>query len=118
MQGKKTAFSGIGPDSLLKFHSRALLLSTPGATAYLKERVDFPINKKEVLFDIEVDPMRGVVYLHGFVKREYARSDMAIFLPHFAVGIEPIHEEAAFRSAWEYLNARVQDSTIYYIRED
>ena len=36
------------------------------------------------------------------------------FTPHFAAGIEPIHEEAAFRGAWEYLTARVQDSTIYY----
>jgi predicted RecB family nuclease len=90
------------------------LLSTPGATAYLKERVDFPINQKEVFFDIEADPMRGVVYLHGFVEREYARSDTATFMPHFADGIETIHEEAAFRGAWEYLTARVQDSTIYY----
>jgi predicted RecB family nuclease len=90
------------------------LLTTPGATAYLKERVEFPINQKEVFFDIEADPMRGVVYLHGFVEREYARSDTATFMPHFAAGIETTHEEAAFRGAWEYLTARVQDSTIYY----
>ena len=114
MQGKKTVFPGIGPDSLLKFHSRAQLLSTPGATAYLKEKIDFPISQKEVFFDIEADPMRGVVYLHGFVEREYARSDAVTFILHFADGIEPIHEEAAFRGAWEYLTARVQDSTIYY----
>lgn len=113
-QGKKTVFPGIGPDSLLKFHSRALLLTSPGATAYLKERVDFPINQKEVFFDIEADPMRGVVYLHGFVEREYAHPETATFMPHFALGIEPIHEEVAFRGAWEYLTARVQDSTIYY----
>jgi predicted RecB family nuclease len=114
VQGKKTIFPGIGSDSLFKFHSRALLLSTPGATAYLKERVDFPISHKEVFFDIEVDPMRDVVYLHGFVEREYKRADTATFMPHFAAGIKPIHEEAAFRSAWKYLTARVQDSTIYY----
>jgi uncharacterized protein len=113
-QGKKTVFPGIGPDSLLKFHSRAILLTTPGAAAYLKERVEFPIDQKEVFFDIEADPMRGIVYLHGFVEREYARSDMATFMPHFAAGFEPIHEESAFRGAWEYLSARVQDSTIYY----
>jgi predicted RecB family nuclease len=114
VQGKKTVFSGIGPDTLHKFHSRAQLLSTPGATAYLKERVDLPINKREVFFDIEADPMRGVVYLHGFVEREHARPETATFMPHFAAGIEPIHEEAAFRGAWEYLTARVQNSTIYY----
>ncbi len=58
--------------------------------------------------------MRGVVYLHGFVDREYARPETAIFIPHFAAGVESIHEEAAFRGAWQYLTARVQDSTIYY----
>jgi uncharacterized protein len=114
VQGEKTVFPGIGPDSLLKFHARAQLLSTPGATAYLKKRVYLPINQKEVFFDIEADPMRGVVYLHGFVERHYARPETATFMPHFAAGIEPMHEEAAFRGAWEYLTARVQDSTIYY----
>jgi uncharacterized protein len=114
VQGKKTVFSGIGPGTLRKCHSRALLLNTPGAAAYLKERVEFPINQKEVFFDIEADPMRGVVYLHGFVEREYARPETATFMPHFAGGIEPIHEETAFLGAWEYLTARVQDSTVYY----
>jgi uncharacterized protein len=114
VQGKKTVFPGIGPDSLFKFHARAQLLSIPGATAYLKERVNLPINQKEVFFDIEADPMRGVVYLHGFVERHYARPETATFMPHFAAGIEPMHEEAAFRGAWNYLTARVQDSTIYY----
>jgi uncharacterized protein len=113
-QGKKTVFPGIGQDTLLKFHSRAQLLSTPGAAAYLKERVDFQINQKEVFFDIEAVPMRGIVYLHGFVERQYARPETATFIPHFAAGIEPMHEEAAFRGAWKYLTARVQDSTIYY----
>jgi predicted RecB family nuclease len=90
------------------------LLSTPGATAYLKERIDLPINQKEVFFDIEADPMRDVVYLHGFVERDYASPATATFKPYFANGIESIHEEAAFKGAWEFITARVQDSTIYY----
>lgn len=114
VQGKKTAFQGIGPDSLFKFHARSQLLSTPGAAPYLKAKVDLPLNPKEVFFDIEADPMRGVVYLHGFVERDSARPDTATFTPCFADGIEPLHEEAAFRGAWNYLITRVQDSTIYY----
>ena len=114
VQGGKTVFPGIRPDSLFKFHARAQLLSTPGATAYLKDRVDLPISQKEVFLDIEADPMRGIVYLHGFVERDYARPETATFIPHFAAGIEAIHEEAAFRGAWNYLAARVKDSTIYY----
>src|SRR5208283_3411195 len=67
VQKKKTVFPGIGPDSLLKFHARAQLLNSLGATAYLKDAVAFPVTQREVYFDIEADPMRGVVYLHGFV---------------------------------------------------
>ena len=69
VRGKKTVFSGIGPDSLLKFRDRARLLTTPGATAYLKSAVHLPSAAKEVYFDIEADPMRDVIYLHGFVER-------------------------------------------------
>jgi predicted RecB family nuclease len=114
VQKKKTAFPGIGPDSLFKFHARAQLLTVPGATAYLKEPVNLPIKQKEVYFDIEADPMRGFVYLHGFVERTFNSPDTAIFIPYFANGNEPTHEEAAFRSAWNYLIERTEDSTIYY----
>ncbi len=112
--GKKTIFSGIGQDSLSKFHARAQLLSTPGASAYLTGVVNLPIATKEVYFDIEADPMRDIVYLHGFVERLHGDATTARFNPFFADGIEPLEEEAVFRKAWEYLVLRVQDSTIYY----
>lgn len=114
VQKKKTVFPGIGVDTFFKFRARAHLLTVPGATAYLKESVDLPAREKEVYFDIEADPMRGVVYLHGFVEREFGRPGTARFIAHFAEGTEPIHEEAAFRDAWNYLKARTRDSTIYY----
>ena len=114
VQKKKTIFPGIGPDSLRKFHARARLLTDPNATPYLTEAVNFPIEQNEVYFDIEDDPMHSVVYLHGFVQRMYGQPDTAQFIPCFAEGNDPTHEEAAFRRAWEYLTARTQDSTIYY----
>ena len=113
-QGKKTIFSGIGQDSLLKFQERAKLLATPGATPYLKEAVNLPIAKNEVYFDIEADPMRDIVYLHGFVERIHSQQATAKFIPFFADGVDPSQEEAVFRNAWNYLSLRVQDSTIYY----
>lgn len=114
VQKKKTAFPGIGPDRLRKFHVRARLLTEPGATPYLTEAVNFPIGQQEVYFDIEADPMHGVVYLHGSVERAFGRPEPGRFTPYFADGNEPMHEEAAFRDAWGYLSARVQDSAIYY----
>ncbi len=114
IRGKKTVFAGIGPDMLFKFHDRAKLLVTPGATAYLKGVVHLPIASKEVYFDIEADPMRDVVYLHGFVERLHGQPTTAKFIPFFTENTDPSQEEAVFRHGWEYLNLRVQDSTVYY----
>jgi uncharacterized protein len=114
IEKKKTSFRGIGPDSLRKFHERALLLTKPGATPYLTQPVNFPVRQKEIYFDIEDDPMHSVVYLHGFVERMFGQPETARFIPYFVDGTEPMHEEAAFQNAWKYLSARVQDSTIYY----
>jgi predicted RecB family nuclease len=113
-KGKKTEFAGIGPDSLIKFHARAQLLSTPGASPYLKGVVNLPIAANEVYFDIEADPMRDIVYLHGFVERVHGNAATARFIPFFADGVDPIEEEAVFRQAWDYLSLRVLDSTVYY----
>lgn len=112
--GKKTAFPGIGPDLLLKFHERAKLLSTPGSRPYLKRAVTFPVAAKEVFFDIEADPMRDIVYLHGFVERPHEQPAGSKFNPFYSEGIDAGDEEAAFADAWAYLSARVLDSTVYY----
>ena len=69
MNGKKTVFPGIGPDSLKKFHTRARLLSTKDAQPILKAPIRLPVYDCELFFDIEVDPMRDICYLHGFVER-------------------------------------------------
>ena len=114
VQGKKTAFPGIGLDTLVKFRDRARLLATPESAGYLRAPVNLPVADKEVYFDIEADPMRDVVYLHGFVQRLHGQPATATFISYFAMSLDPAQEEAVFRQAWEYLNARIQDSTIYY----
>ena len=111
---KKTRFPGIGPDSLIKFHERAKLLTTDNPQPYLKAAISLPISENEVFFDIEADPMRDVVYLHGFVERKHADPRSAGFIQFFAEGAEAMQEEAAFRAAWAYLSLRSKDSTIYY----
>lgn len=113
-QGKKTVFVGIGQDTLVKFHERAKLLATAGAKPYLKQPIHLPVAEKEVYFDIEADPMRDVVYLHGFVVRLHGQPATAKFIPFFADGIDPAHEQAVFQGAWGYLVARAHDSVIYY----
>lgn len=114
IKAKKTEFPGIGPDSLFKFCDRAKLLAAPNAKPYVKKTIALPIAGKEVYFDIEADPMRDVVYLHGFVEREHGQPDTAKFIPFFSEGPEQPHEEAAFSEAWRYLAERAHDSIIYY----
>lgn len=113
-EGGKTVFPGIGRDTLVKFHERAKLLAVPNASPYLKKPVSLPVAQREVYFDIEADPMRDVVYLHGFVERPHGKPAHAKFAPFFADGITPDYEEQVFAQAWQYLCARVVDSTIYY----
>lgn len=68
INGQRTVFPSIGPGTLEKFHTRAKLLAT-GGKPYRREPVVLPSPARELFFDIEVDPMRDVCYLHGFVER-------------------------------------------------
>ena len=70
---RRQFFEGIGPDTLAKFHVRAKLLSTKDAKPILRAPVQLPGYDRELFFDIEVDPMRDICYLHGFVERQRPR---------------------------------------------
>ena len=110
--GKKTVFSGVGPDSLEKFVARARLIATKGA-AYLSAPLSLPVADKELFFDIEVDPMRDVCYLHGFVERASGDNSTERFMAFFADEETAASEEKAFRDAWAYI-AAAQPAAIYY----
>lgn len=111
--GRKTRFSGIGPATLEKLHGRARLLSTPEARPYLRAPVVLPQAELELFFDIEVDPMRGICYLHGFVERRGGDNDTERYIAFFAEEPTPAAEERAFAGAWGYMRAS-EPSVIYY----
>lgn len=112
--GEKTVFRGIGMDSLETFQRRAQLLSA-GAQAkpYLKAPLTLPKSDLEVFFDIEVDPMRDICYLHGFVERRGHDNKTERYIAYYADDPTPEAEEKAFQDAWAYLNT-VPTSKIYY----
>jgi predicted RecB family nuclease len=112
-KGKKTIFAGVGPDTLRKFQARAALVVRKDGKPYLRAPVSLPANERELFFDIEVDPMRDVCYLHGFVERNGGDTDAERFISFFAD--EPIAaaEEQAFAAAWSFIQSR-QPSAIYY----
>ncbi len=113
VSGGKSVFSGIGPDTLRKFHERAKLLSETDGKAYTRAPIVFPNHDCELFFDIEVDPMRDICYLHGFVERLRRDNSTERFVATFADAATPEAEKRAFADAWRYIQER-QPCTIYY----
>ena len=114
MNGKKTVFPGIGPDSLKKFHTRARLLSNKGAKPILTAPIRLPVYDCELFFDIEVDPMRDICYLHGFVERNGSDNAKEKFVAFFAAECTPESERAAFSDAWNYMRNKRPCGIYYY----
>jgi predicted RecB family nuclease len=109
--GKKTPFAGVGPTMLAKFQARARLLKTRDARPYFTQPISLPISSTELHFDIEVDPLRDHVYLHGFVVRD-RRLPESKFVPFVAEQPTPDDERRAFAEAIEFIRD-YPDSTIY-----
>ncbi len=114
INGKKTPFPGVGPDTLVKYHERAKLLATDGATPYLRIPVKLPAFDCELFFDVEVDPMRDICYLHGFVERRTHDNATERFVFAFANEPTPQAEKRAFAEAWAYLKDRRPCAIYYY----
>ena len=111
--GGKTQFARIGPGRLRVFHARAKLLSTPGARAYLTAPVELPATTREIFFDIEADPLRNVVYMHGFVHRLNRDWETEHFVAFTAEEPTPDAEREAFAAALAHIAAH-PEATIYY----
>lgn len=109
----KSVFPGIGPDTVRKFRERARLLSKRGSTAYTHAPIVFPPHERELFFDVEVDPMRDICYLHGFVERLGRDNATETFFYTFASTTEPEAEKKAFADAWRYIQ-KSQPCVIYY----
>ncbi len=103
IKGKKTVFPGIGPATLIKFSNRAKLIKSDNPQPYFKSPFEFPIHKTELFFDIEVDPMRDLCYLHGFIERHNGDISSEKFVYFFAEDTSPNAEKAAFHAAYEYM---------------
>lgn len=113
ISGKGTAFKGIGPDVLRKYHLRARLLADTKAAPILKKIPSIPDNGKELFFDIETDPMRDICYLHGFVERTGQDKTTERYKAFLAKDPTPEDEKLAFAQAWEYSRLS-SPCTIYY----
>ena len=96
-----------------KFQARAALISKADGKPYLRQTIALPVSDRELFFDIEVDPMRDVCYLHGFVERNGGDNTGEKFVPFFADVATDAAEEMAFAAAWKFIQER-QPCAIYY----
>jgi predicted RecB family nuclease len=110
----KTVFRGVGPDRLRTFHARAKLLTDPEARPYLKAPLALPRSSVEFFFDIEVDPLRDLTYLHGIVERRNGDNATEQFIAFFADEETEGAERAAFAQAVAYLMSEPAATIWYY----
>ncbi|TPG16768.1 TM0106 family RecB-like putative nuclease [Sphingomonas koreensis] len=113
VDGRKTVFPGLGAERLRRFQDRARLLSTSGATPYARQRLSLPPHGRELLFDIETDPMADHCYLHGIVERWTDGSGRPAEY-HAFISSGPDDEVRAFVEALEFLEADPSASIIYW----
>jgi predicted RecB family nuclease len=111
--GKKTVLAGIGSDRLRLFQARAAMLKASPPKPYLRAPVILNLFPVELFFDIEVDPLRGVCYLHGFIERRDGDNATERFVSFFAEEATPAAECDAFAAALDYLSERA-DAAIYF----
>jgi predicted RecB family nuclease len=114
VRGKKTVFAGIGPDTLLKLQRRAQLLCASNPQPYRTADFTFPTAERELFFDIEVDPMRDVCYLHGFIERTRGENATERYVAFFADHPTAEDEERAFTEAWSFVRSSRPCAIYYY----
>ncbi len=112
-KGGKTIIKGVGLSTLQKFRGRAQLMLDPNGRPYCTTAPNLPEADVELFFDIEVDPMRDICYLHGFIERRNRDDSTETFFPFMAEAPTPEEEEKAFSKAWEYVQSR-QPCAIYF----
>jgi predicted RecB family nuclease len=114
IRGKKTIFSGIGAGRFRLLQARAVMLKGSPPTAYLRQPVALDLFPIELFFDVEVDPLRGICYLHGFVERRNQDNNTERFISFLAEEPTPAAERAAFTAAFDYLATHANAAIYYY----
>ena len=113
LHGDKTVFPRVGLRSLHRFQERAKLVKTADPRPYLREPIMLPVADLEIFFDVEVDPLRDICYLHGFVER-WGRDDATRRYTGMFTDDPDSDEESAFAAAWRFLSERPSAAIYYY----
>lgn len=110
--GNKDFLHGLGEDSLLKALRRAKIMYETGKPV-LYDALSFPEVEYELFFDIEDDPTREFVYLHGVYERRSDGSER--FLEFTAREVSKEAEKEAWGRFWEYIDSLPEGGyAVYY----
>jgi predicted RecB family nuclease len=113
IKGKKTVFKHVGAERLRQFHARAVMVKQAVPQPFLRAAVTLCVRPTELFFDVEVDPLRDICYLHGIVDRLEGDNGSERFVSFFCDEPTPAAERETFAGAFAYLSNQV-DSVIYY----
>jgi len=107
----KTFLKGIGQKTMEKIFARANIYRNIKQPVVYEE-INFPNVSHELFFDIEDDPTRDFVYLHGVYERSPKGER---FIDFTAKDIKPEAEKEAWSKFWEYIKSLPQDDhAVYY----
>jgi predicted RecB family nuclease len=102
---KKIPRMGQSSLSRMKERARVRLAGKPE----IRPGYTFPAKTREVYFDIEDDPTRGLTYLFGlFIKHKEKEPRFSYFIAR-----TPDEEEQTVRAFWEFLSTA--DDDVYYV---
>ena len=107
----KTGMPGIGRPTLEKFVRRANLLTSGTKEPLIRAPFILPEKSVELFFDLEADPTRDLVYLHGIVER---RDGKTRFCPAIAKEPTPEAEKEAWIEFWNYIHTLPKDDIVVY----
>lgn len=106
----KYFLTGFGSSSLETIKKRALVLHT-FKKPVIYSSITFPQVPYELYFDIEDDPTRGFVYLHGVYERHNGVGQFKYFV---AKDFSPESEKQAWLEFWSYIRSLPKDGFCLY----
>jgi len=107
----KQFLKGLGEKTIEKMVDRANVMKNIKKPV-VYEKVEFPNVKHELFFDIEDDPTREFIYLHGVYERT---PEGGRFVEFTAREFSPEAEQEAWSNFWQYIKGLPQDDfAVYY----
>ena len=101
----------VGEKTLMQIYKRAQVLNTDKKPVFY-DSILFPKTDVELYLDIENDPMRGIVYLHGIYEKI---KDKERFISFVAEASDKDGEKKALKDLWNYLRSFESKShAVYY----